>query len=277
MKFLEGLDRDLRDGLLRQIRDRWTHHSTGIEGNTLTLSETAFVIEEGLTIAGKPLRDHQEVVGHAKAIDLIYGLLERERIDREDLFEMHRAVQTEVFTDAHSPIGGWKTEPNGTNGTDRDGNRLFIEFSPPLDTPTLMERMLVEFNRMLTRSQTPETSLSSYCETHIAFTQIHPFFDGNGRMARLISNLPLLKSGHPPVVIPNTRRKEYIESLSAYSLAVGPTRAGDPLVIRIEEYARFEDFCREVWRDSWELVETFRARQTARTEAGGRESAGPEG
>ncbi len=64
---LQHLDEDIRLALLRQVRDLWTHSSTAIEGNTLTLGETKFVLEEGLTISGKPLKDHQEVVGQARA------------------------------------------------------------------------------------------------------------------------------------------------------------------------------------------------------------------
>ena len=76
--FLQDLDNDIRDALLIQLRNLWTHTSTAIEGNTLTLGETAVVLEEGLTISGKPLKDHEEVVGHARAIDLIYDLIGRE-------------------------------------------------------------------------------------------------------------------------------------------------------------------------------------------------------
>jgi Fic family protein len=91
MNFLRNLDKDLQKALLIQLRNLWTHTSTAIEGNTLTLGETAFVLEEGLTIAGKPLKDHQEVVGHARAIDLVYDCLEQGRTFTEaDLFALHR-------------------------------------------------------------------------------------------------------------------------------------------------------------------------------------------
>ncbi len=76
LKVLAGLDPDIRAALIAQVRDLWTHGSTALEGNTLTLGETKFVIEEGLTVGGKPLKDHQEVVGHARAIELIYGWTE---------------------------------------------------------------------------------------------------------------------------------------------------------------------------------------------------------
>ena len=78
MDFLKNLNQDLRESLLVQLRNLWTHASTAIEGNTLTLGETAFVLQEGLTISGKPLKDHEEVVGHARAIDLVYQLVEND-------------------------------------------------------------------------------------------------------------------------------------------------------------------------------------------------------
>jgi Fic family protein len=86
--FLQNLDNDIHDALLAQLRNLWTHTSTAIEGNTLTLGETAFVLEEGLTISGKPLKDHEEVVGHARAIELVYDLIRKKSdLTEKDLFE----------------------------------------------------------------------------------------------------------------------------------------------------------------------------------------------
>ena len=84
-RFYDGLDADLRDGLIKQIVALWTHDSTAIEGNTLTLGETAQVLELGLTISGKALKDHEEVYGHARAIELIRQLDEGEALDEERL------------------------------------------------------------------------------------------------------------------------------------------------------------------------------------------------
>ena len=92
-----GLDADIRTSLAGQLRDLWTHGSTALEGNSLTLGETSFVLREGLTVTGKPLKDHNEVVGHAKALDLMAGMLdEGKRIVAADLFALHKAVQTDV-------------------------------------------------------------------------------------------------------------------------------------------------------------------------------------
>ena len=102
MKFLDGLDNDLKKALLAQLRDVWTHSSTALEGNTLTLGETAFILSEGLTVSGRSLREHQEVSGHALAIELLYGLLKRETpVTPSDLFELHRAAQTSVVVDMY--------------------------------------------------------------------------------------------------------------------------------------------------------------------------------
>lgn len=73
--FLKGLDADLQTSVLNQLRDLWTYNSTAIEGNTLTLSDTHFVLEQGLTISGKPIKEHQEIIGHASAIELLYKSL----------------------------------------------------------------------------------------------------------------------------------------------------------------------------------------------------------
>jgi Fic family protein len=132
LKSLATLDPDIQRSLMAQVRDLWTHGSAALEGNTLTLGETKFVIEEGLTVSGKPLKDHEEVVGHARAIELIYELLDTwpgRPITEEQLFDLHRAVQTGVVTDIYKPIGGWKLEPNGTYAVDADGSQTFIDYA----------------------------------------------------------------------------------------------------------------------------------------------------
>ncbi|MFN2257492.1 MAG: hypothetical protein ABR516_03350 [Desulfuromonadaceae bacterium] len=84
-KFYAGLDEDIKEILLKQIRNLWTHTSTAIEGNSLTLGDTEFILEEGLTVAGKPIRDHQDVIGHAKAIEVVYQLMDQDCITDEDV------------------------------------------------------------------------------------------------------------------------------------------------------------------------------------------------
>jgi len=114
LNFLKGLDQDLQKALLTQLRNLWTHTSTAIEGNTLTLGETAFVLEEGITISGKPLKDHEEVVGHAGAIDLVYDLIRSGAdLTEKHLFDFHKAVQAERISDVYKlwAHGRWSRIP----------------------------------------------------------------------------------------------------------------------------------------------------------------------
>lgn len=264
--FLDNLDDDLRKALMAQIRDLWTHTSTAIEGNSLTLGDTAFVLREGLTVKGKPLRDHQEVVGHAKAIDIIYDLWVRNcEITEQDLFQLHKAVQTSFVLDYYRPLGEWKREHNGVYTTDMDGKQIFLEFAPPEEVPGLMCEWLALLNGRLAQPNiTADRALEAYVKLHIAFVRIHPFFDGNGRMARLLGNLPVLRAGEPPIVIPMEQRREYLCHITQYDLYAGQARLGKPILPHPEKLKGFRSFCEETWSISRELVSATREHQRIR-------------
>ena len=266
LAFLHKLDPDLRKALMAQIRNLWTHSSTAIEGNSLTLGETAFVLEEGLTVAGKPLRDHEEVVGHARAIDLLYAILRDDRnLNREDLFALHTAVQTEAVFDVYKPLGRWKNQPNSTAAV-VNGTQVIFEYALPEDVPKLMEMWFNLFNKLegSVKPQDWEAALDAYVSLHVSFVRIHPFFDGNGRLARLVANFPVLKAGLPPIVVPREQRQQYIKALSDYHYTVGQVRAGDDLLPQKEKLQSFTDFCRQAWQATRELVEAAHERQRQR-------------
>lgn len=255
--FWEGLPEDLKDSLLHQFSVLWTHDSTAIEGNTLTLGETARVLELGLTISGKPLKDHEEVYGHARAIDLIMTLLKSEKLTREDVFDLHRCVMRKSPVDSLRPVGDWKREYNGTTGV-REGRPVYMEYASPDDTPQLMNRWLTECNRKLGSAGTPARAINVYAWVHMTFARIHPFFDGNGRLARLLANLPLLKNGWPPLLIAAEHRAAYLDCLWNYQTAVGVLRQKDPLLPPHPALQDFKRFLKNEWRASFELVETTR-------------------
>ena len=262
--FLDRLDPDLQQSLLKAIRNVWTHTSTAIEGNTLSLGETAFVLEEGLTISGKPLKDHQEVVGHARAIDLLLNLARSERaVETSDVFDLHRAVQTAIELHTQCPVGAWKNSPNGTQAVDAEGRIRFIEYATPAEVPALMQAWLEDLNRALS-TWTIQNAAARYADLHLAFVRVHPFCDGNGRMARLLANLPLLRAGLPPIVIPRERRAEYVRLLSAYDFAVGPARAAAAILHTEGDTVPFRAFCAECSRVVDEIIEEARKTQAAR-------------
>jgi Fic family protein len=263
--FLKDLDNDIREALLVQLRNLWTHTSTAIEGNTLTLGETAFVLEEGLTISGKPLKDHEEVVGHARAIDLVYDLIRRESdLTEKDLFDLHMAVQTDRVIDVYKPVGAWKVEYNSTAMVSGDGQIIF-EYASPKDVPELMQGWLALFQKTCKENTAnKEAALSAYVYLHVSFVRIHPFWDGNGRMARLIANIPVIRAGFPPIIIPKERRQEYIEALSEYHLAVGTVTARSELLPEVDKLNRFKRFCAESWSESIRLVDEAHRKQKER-------------
>lgn len=251
--FYEDLPADIQESLLKQITSLWTYDSTAIEGNTLTLGEIVKVLELGLTISGKPLKDHEEVYGHAKAIELIYDLINKEKVDKEDLFNLHRCVMQKSPIDYQRPVGNWKQDYNGTTGV-KDGKPVYMEYASPQETPRLMTRWLTEFNRRLSAATTPTKAINVYAWAHLTFVRIHPFFDGNGRIARLIANLPLLRCGQPPVMISIERRSEYIDLLWSYQNASGVIRAADRLLPPHEMITKFKQMLRDEWKESIRLV-----------------------
>lgn len=263
---LQDLDRDLQQSLLAQIRDLWTHSSTALEGNSLSLGETKFIIEEGLTISGKPIKDHQEVIGHARAIELIYQSLSSP-LDTARLFDLHRAVQTEVVADIYKPHGAWKVEPNGSYAVDDEGQQVFIEYAAPADVPALMDIWLTELNRLSEATLSEDTALAAYAKLHLGFVHIHPFWDGNGRLARLLSNIPLLRSGHLPVVISVENRREYIDILARYERHLGPLDTRSGVWPEGAPLAAFTGFCQRVYKATQALLSRAREQQAKRDAA----------
>ncbi len=162
------------------------------------------------------------MVGHAKAIDLIYELTKRsEKITEQDLFKLHKAIQTERIADIYKPVGAWKVESNGMYAVSEFEQQVFLEYARSVDVPQLMAKWLARFNELCSSICDKKDAISVYTELHVSFVRIHPFFDGNGRLVRLLANLPVLKSGFPPNVIKKEKRQQYIRILSAYALAVG--------------------------------------------------------
>ncbi len=272
--YLQNLAPDLQAALQTQLRDLWTHTSTALAGNTLTLGDSSFVLKEGLTVAGKPLKDHQEVVGHARAIDLLDEYLQQgSALGESELFALHKAVQTEAVFDYYKPVGAWKNEANSTAGT-VDGRQVIFEYAAPAHIPVLMKSWFALYQDQIRKIEgEPDTpyiadiALTAYVRLHAAFVRIHPFADGNGRMARLVANLPVLRAGLPPIIIPREQRKEYIDALSAWHFAVGQIKAGEELLPTADTLELFIELCKQAWQASISLVEEARKRQEGRDSA----------
>lgn len=249
-EFLDGLDRDLREELIERLRVVWTHSSTALEGNTLTEGETYGVLKFGLTVGGKPLAHHTEVTGHARAIDLLFDLCREGRdLTLDDVRRMHVAVQNELVVDIYAPVGAWKVEPNSTLVRIGDKTLINDTYALPDDVPALMNDWLTLF-----KDEVRSGGIEAYARIHAAFARIHPFADGNGRLARLLANVPLLLDGLPPVVIPVAERQRYIGLLASWQLSLGRPQRGQPLVIENKAFEEFLAFCGCCIAESGKLV-----------------------
>lgn len=250
--FLKKLSEEKQLNILKQLRDLWTHSSTALEGNTLTLGDTHFVLEEGLTISGKPIKDHQQIIGHASAIKLLYQSLEAP-LTAEICFSLHNAVQTEIIYDIDKPNAAWKVRPNGTYTVDVDDKPLYLEYALPQHVEILMNEVIKAINSTVDIPLNKAHIL--YAKFHAAIAHIHPFWDGNGRIARLLANIPLLKSGLPPIVIPKEKRREYIQLLAAYETAAGQLNSKSGAWPNDNLLSDFEDFCCRCYKDTKNIVD----------------------
>jgi len=184
-----------------------TYTSNAIEGNTLTAAETTMVIEQGITVAGKPLRDHLEAIDHFDAIRYVRELARRsEPLTESDVRNLHRLVML-------------RSDP-GIAGRYADQGRYVLTdtgrhtFPSPAENPALMGDFAAWLHGM---TDTPETAFTA----HRRLVDIHPFNDANGRTARLLMNLILIRGGYPLVAVRPMDRPEYIHALQRHQVGEG--------------------------------------------------------
>lgn len=195
--------RPLNKGELKQLKEYFrigcTYSSNALEGNSLTESETKIVIEDGITIGGKPLKDHYEAMGHSEAYDLLFEIAKKKTIAEGDINKLHHAFYYRI------------DEPNA--GKYRK-IRVFIsgtEYIPPqpAKVPALMKAFAKRIPAMRKKSHPVEFAAL----LHKELVAIHPYVDGNGRTARLLMNLALVQRGYVVTIIPPILRREYISSI----------------------------------------------------------------
>ena len=252
--FLDGLTETRKSELLKALKALWTHDSTAIEGNMLTLGDTMVVLEYGLTVKGKPLKDQQDVAAHGRAVDFIRDLTKVGRLAEESVFQLHRLTVPVERIDIYRPVGAWKREDNGTYGVE-GGRQVYMPYASADDTPTLMKTWIRDFNGLYRANMSQDEALEAYVRAHTSFVRIHPFFDGNGRLARLLANLPVLFAGYPPIVIPSESRIDYIAALWKYQRQVGVVSKKNPeLLPRPELLEEFKSLVRQAWGKTQGLV-----------------------
>ena len=201
----EQLDqrRPLTTGELQRLQEEflveYTYNSNAIEGNTLTLQETALVLE-GITIDRKPLKDHLEAVGHKDAFLYVQDLVKEKASFSGSIIKQ---IHTLVLMDRPEDRGVYRRIPVKIMGA-------YHTPPEPVVVPEQMEKLVKEFSK---KKLHPIESAALF---HLKFEGIHPFVDGNGRTGRLILNLFLMQNGYPPINVKFADRKRYYEAFDSY-------------------------------------------------------------
>jgi Fic family protein len=208
-KELDGhrpLSKELIVGLKQLFDVDFTYNSTAIEGNTFSFQETKILLLEGITIGGKSMREHLEIINHKEAIDYIEELSHKktEELRKTDIFNIHSIILQGIDP---KNAGKYRDVPVYVNL--RDGTRHI--FCDPL---RIVDEMDIFFNWLFSFKKEHPVIIAA--EAHTRFVSIHPFIDGNGRTARLIMNLILIQNGYTPVIIQNKRRINYLDAIESW-------------------------------------------------------------
>lgn len=179
----------------------WTYNSNSIEGNTLTLRETQLVLQEGITIKGKSLREHFEAKNHETAINYLYTLVDKNYVlNSKDVLSLHGFVLRSIEDEFAGRLRNAGVRISGAN------------FIPP--NASKVSDLLEELVSYINDNPQQLHIIELATVFHHKLVWIHPFFDGNGRTVRLAMNLLLMKYGFPPAIILKNDRKKYYEALN---------------------------------------------------------------
>jgi len=198
-----NLHRPLKGQALKQLREYFkiglTWASNALEGNSLTETETKVVIEDGITIGGKPLKDHYEAIGHAEAFDYLHKLVNRAEITERDILKLHKLFYYRID---QANAGHYRKQNVVVTGTD------FV-FPPPSE----LKQKMAAFADEIVSLRATLHPIEYAAQLHNRLVTIHPFVDGNGRTARLLMNLALLQHGYPVTIIPPVLRSDYLAAV----------------------------------------------------------------
>jgi len=194
------LQKELIQNLDEWFRIELTYTSNAIEGNTLTRQETAMVVDEGLTVQGRSLIEHQEAINHAQAFDLIQELAgkKRQELASRDILNIHSIILQKIDD---SNKGRYRNVSVRLRGSE-------TILPNALKVPELMHEFILWL-----QSEIEDNPIKIAVDAHFKLVSIHPFIDGNGRTARLLMNLLLMQVGFPPAIVRKEDRSDYIKSL----------------------------------------------------------------
>lgn len=215
---LKNGDESLWNVIAKKLKAEWTYHSNSLEGSTLTLGETLFFLSEGLTVEGKPFKDFLDAKNHAEAIDYLYEIISNNRDISESIIKeinslLLLGLNYTIAQNSQGDIvkkkinsGEYKKQPNHV--LQIDGTIHW--YVDPVNVKEQMEELISWINNNTTKHH----PLYIASIAHYNLVRIHAFEDGNGRGARIIMNLILIKNGFFPIVVKTEKKRKYLECLS---------------------------------------------------------------
>ena len=216
--------RPLTAGEVERLRDEFmiefTYNSNAIEGNTLTLKETAMALE-GMTIDKKPLKDHLEAVGHRDAFLYV-----------QDIAKKDMPLSESVIKNIHALVLMNRPEDKGVYR--RIPVKIMGAYTEPVQ-PYLIEPKMTELLQGDNERKGAIHDIERIARFHLEFEGIHPFIDGNGRTGRLLMNLELIKCGYPPINVKFADRKRYYDAFDAYYKDGNPNKMIDMIAEYVNE------------------------------------------
>ncbi|MCB0126352.1 MAG: Fic family protein [Caldilineaceae bacterium] len=218
---LRPIDRERELRVLQKFRLDWNYHSNALEGNTLTYGETRAFLLHGVTAQGKPFRDYLDMKGHQAALEQLEEIVRQNQpLTEADIRELHKILLIEPYempamtlsgtpTTRRVAIGQYKTVSNSV----RTSTGAIHFYASPEETPARMGDLMAWYRQAWDVGTLHPLLIAA--TFHFRFVEIHPFDDGNGRMARLLMNLILMQAGYVPVIINTNTKGEYLLALEA--------------------------------------------------------------
>ena len=222
-KQLDGirpLSQEVEGRVMQKLRLDWNYNSNAIEGNKLTYGETHTFIMYGLTAKGKPLKDHLDIKGHDEAIKFLSEIIpEVDDLREVDIRNLHKMILVEPYKSAAQTADGQAVTKTIRIGEYKQQSNHVITltgethyYATPEEVPILMRELVDWYNEARKNPNIHPSVLAAF--VHHRFVNIHPFDDGNGRLARILMNLILMKNGYPPAIIKLKERTDYYAALN---------------------------------------------------------------
>jgi len=207
-----------------KFRLDWNYYSNVIEGNSLTMQETRSIMIGNITVDGKPIKDVMEMKGHDDVISDILKIGKSElNLSEKRIKDIHKGIMHEENPDKVSSIGKWKTEPNYLYNFKKER----FDFTAPADVHDEMHKLInwlnTEKEKIARKAKDALHPIQLAFHFHIDYVTIHPFYDGNGRTARIFTNLILISYGYPPMYVKDIEKETYNQYLGEIQTYGGDT------------------------------------------------------